>query len=104
MLKLRVRLIDGWRKAGKFWSIRLGVVGSALTSVFILWPESALYFWGAMPDEVKAWIPEQFIPMIGVSIFVMSMFARVVKQQKLESEPNDEQPRSDTVEDSSETR
>ncbi len=86
MWKPRIKLIEEWKLARKFWSIRLGAIGTAVTSLFILWPDSALYFWGAMPEEVKAWIPPQYVPLIGVFIFAMSMFARLVKQQKVEQQ------------------
>lgn len=85
MWKMRIKLIHDWRKlAWKFWSIKLGAVGTTLTSLLILWPDSALYLWGAMPEEVKAMLPPQYVPMIGVVIFALSMFARLVKQQKLD--------------------
>lgn len=84
MWKPRIKLIEEWRLAWKFWSIRLGFIGTALISVFTFWPESALYLWNAMPSEVKSIIPPQYVQIIGVVIFAMSMFARLVKQQKVD--------------------
>lgn len=97
MWKPRIKLIDDWRKlAWKFWSIKLGTIGTTLTSILILWPDSALYLWGAMPEEVKNMLPPEYVPMIGVVIFALSMFARLVKQQKLDNTTSE--ARNDTGE------
>jgi hypothetical protein len=76
-------LIAEWRKFYKFWSIQLGVIGTAITGYLIASPEAALFAWGLMPADLKEAIPPQFTPLIGVFVFVASMLARLVKQKKL---------------------
>ena len=35
-------LIEDWRNFWRFWSVRLGIVGSAITGVLIAFPDVAL--------------------------------------------------------------
>lgn len=88
----KLELIEDWRKCWRFWSIRLGIVGSAITGVLIAFPDVALSAWAMMPGDLKAAIPERYMPLIGVVIFVASLIARAIKQTKLEPKegPNNE--------------
>ena len=87
-------LIEDWRNFWRFWSVRLGIVGSAVTAVLIAFPDVALSAWVMMPADLKSAIPERYTPLIGVVIFVASLIARVIKQTKLELKgvENDKQP------------
>ena len=84
MKKLRIELIEDWRNFWRFWSVRLGVMGSAITAVLIAFPDVALSAWAMLPADLKAAIPERYMPLIGVGIFVASLIARAIKQSKLE--------------------
>lgn len=84
MNKLKLQLIEDWRNFWRFWSVRLGIVGSAVTAVLIAFPDVALSAWAMMPADLKAAIPERYMPLIGVGIFVASLIARAIKQTKLE--------------------
>lgn len=75
--------ITYWREWWKLWSLRLGALGSALSAWLIASPEAALYVWNLMPNDLKSALPAQYVPLIGVFVFVMSMFARLVKQDKV---------------------
>jgi hypothetical protein len=92
MNKLKLQLIEDWRNFWRFWSVRLGIVGSAVTAVLIEFPDVALSAWARMPPYLKAPIPERYMPLIGVVIFVASLVARAIKQTKLEPKegPNNE--------------
>lgn len=92
MNKLKLQLIEDWRNFWRFWSVRLGIVGSAVTAVLIAFPDVALSAWAMMPADLKAAIPERYMPLIGVVIFVASLIARAIKQTKLEPKegPNNE--------------
>ena len=85
-------LIEDWRNFWRFWSVRLGIVGSAITGVLIAFPDVALSAWAMMPADLKSAIPERYMPLIGVVIFVASLVARAIKQTKLEPKegPNNE--------------
>jgi hypothetical protein len=76
------KLVPYWRSAWRLWSVRLGVVGSVLVSLFTLAPDAMLQAWLMLPGDLKAVIPPQYTPMIGVAVFVLSMVARFIPQPK----------------------
>ncbi|PWR24590.1 hypothetical protein [Zavarzinia aquatilis] len=83
-------LIDNWRRTWwRLWSVRLAAAGTALTSLLTLWPDSALYLWQMMPDEVRGLVPERAMTMLGVVIFAASIVARLVKQKALHDDPEE---------------
>lgn len=84
MNKLKLELIEDWRNFWRFWSVRLGVIGSALTGYLVAFPDQALQAWAMLPADLKAYLPERYMPLVDVKIFVLSMIARVVKQSKLQ--------------------
>ena len=90
MKKIRIELIEDWRNFWRFWSVRLGVIGSAITAVLIAFPDVALSAWAMLPADLKATIPEPYMPLIGVGIFVASLIARAIKQSKLERNSKNE--------------
>ena len=94
MNKIKLELIEDWRNFWRFWSVRLGIIGSAITGVLIEFPDVALSAWAMMPADLKSAIPEHYMPLIGVVIFVASLIARAIKQTKLETKgvKNDKQP------------
>lgn len=83
----KLQLIVEWKKVLRFWSVQLAIVGSALTALLIAVPDAAIYVWGMLPADLKALIPENYTPLIGVGVFALSVIARVIKQTKL-SKPN----------------
>lgn len=84
-----MKLIDDFELWRKFWSVRLTAFGAILMAIFTAWPDSVLFLWAAMPEEVKELIPRQFATGLACFIFIMSSVARVIKQQKLEALKND---------------
>lgn len=84
---MKLKLIPDWRNWWRFWSLRLGALGTALAAWLIASPEAALAAWAALPQDLKAFIPPDYMPFIGVGLFVLSMFARVTKQEKLPEVP-----------------
>lgn len=83
---MKIELIAGWNKWYKFWSTRLGLVGTAIASLLIAYPNLALDLWSALPQEIKALIPPSYMPFIGVIMFVVSLASKFVVQDKLRKE------------------
>jgi len=81
-----MKLIEGWKKWHKFWSTRLGVIGTAVTTVLITNPNLANDLWNGLPSEIKSTIPPQYMPLIGIAIFVVSMAAKFIVQDSLRKE------------------
>jgi len=84
-----MKLIEDWKKVHKFWSVRLGIIGTALTALFLAVPDAAVHAWAFMPEDIKSSLPPELIKFVGILILGSSFVARIVKQPKLESK-NDE--------------
>ncbi len=85
-----MKLVDDAKVWWKLWSIRLGALGTALTGLLIASPDAVLFAWNLLPLDLRAAIPAQYVPLIGVFIFVMSMVARLVKQDKLTKDKHED--------------
>lgn len=83
---MKPQIVPHWRLIFKQWSFWLGVVGTALTSALLALPDFALQVWLMMPADLKATIPEQYTPFIGVGVFVLALVAKFVRQAKLDAE------------------
>lgn len=81
-----MKLIPEWRKALKFWSVRLSALGAILMSIVLAWPDSLLYLWSMMPAEVYAYLPERVSQVLALFIFVMTAISRIVKQRSGDDE------------------
>lgn len=79
-----MQLIEDWKESYKFWSVRLGLVGTALVSLFLSAPEAALYAWSSLPSELKSVLPPEVVKYSGVVILLLSFFARLIRQNSLE--------------------
>lgn len=78
-------LIEDWRKVLKLWSTWANLIGVTVMSWFLAWPDSVMQIWAAMPDEARAILPENLVPLIAMALFVISTIARIVKQRKLQN-------------------
>jgi predicted membrane chloride channel (bestrophin family) len=81
-----MKLVEHWRLILRQWSLWLGVVGTAVTSALLASPDMALQVWLMMPADLKATIPQQYTPFIGVGIFVLGLVAKFINQAKLEAQ------------------
>lgn len=83
---MKISLVPGWQKFYKFWSVQLGVLGTFLTGLFVTTPEAALFVWNNLPQDLKDTIPPSWTALIGPIIFLLSIVARLITQQKLKAE------------------
>jgi hypothetical protein len=90
-------LIPDARKAWKFWSVRLQILGTTIVSVFVMVPEAALTVWNNFPADLKALLPSQYMPMIGAAICITAVVARVIRQRKLGEIQNGSQSQNDQM-------
>jgi len=80
---MKLKLVEGWQKAFKMWSVLVSSLGALIMGVFTIWPESAFIVWQSMPEEAKAAIPQNMVSAIALFLFVMSAIARLLKQKNL---------------------
>lgn len=78
--RLKAGLIDDLDQAYKFWSVRLGVIATALQALLTWWPDAGLTLWNSMPGEVKDVLPQGVVTSLPLFLFAAAMVARVVKQ------------------------
>ena len=82
----KVVWIDHIDKFCKFWSVRISLVGIGLFSLLTASPDLLLNAWLQLPDEFKSLVPEQYMTILGATIFVLNLVSRSIKQVKLNSE------------------
>lgn len=83
---MQLKPIDEWRKAHKFWSVRLNALLTAISTILLAWPDAALSLWGLLPAEVKALLPEKPILLVLVILSLGALAARFIKQEKVREE------------------
>jgi uncharacterized membrane protein len=79
-------LIEGWRAWWRMWSIRFVAAGTLLVSYIAAVPDAVYLAWSNLPTEFKSFIPQNYLMYISIGLFVIGMFSRVVKQEKLNVE------------------
>lgn len=80
---IRLKLIDHARDWWRLWSIRIGALGTVLASTFVAFPDIALNVWNMLPADIKQHFPPEYVSFFGIGLFALSMFARVIRQDKL---------------------
>lgn len=71
-----MKLIEGWRHAWRYWSVKLNALGLLLLSVC----QFAGDAWGSMPPDMREALP--YAQHISIGIFVAGLFARLVAQPR----------------------
>lgn len=79
------RLVDNAREVWRYWSLRLGAIGTAFVAWFVASPETAIAAWAMLPADLKAFLPPQFVGYFGVTMFALSLLAKFIKQKNLPS-------------------
>lgn len=83
-----MKLIEDWaRKWWRLWSVRLNALGLAILGWVQFDPVGALAVWNMLPPDVRGVLPQNFVTIAGMTLFGLSMLARVVAQPKLEKKP-----------------
>ena len=74
-----MKMIPDWRRAGRFWSVRLNPIGLALVAA-----EQALPLWAFVPAEARAFLPRWLLIGLPLACFALATVARVIRQEKLD--------------------
>ncbi|WP_414147365.1 hypothetical protein ACMGGR_16575 [Erwinia sp. BNK-24-b] len=67
----------------KTWSVWLASLGSALSAWAQSFPQSALDAWNGMPEDIKGFLPHNFLGMLGAFMVAMGVMAQFVRQKSL---------------------
>jgi len=76
--EMKFKLIEEWRSAWRWWSMRLAVIGSAAVAYVLAYPDILLSTLNALPPEMRAVFP----PFMGFALLAVVSIARLVKQGK----------------------
>lgn len=87
-----MKLIDGWKAWYKFWSVQLGLLGALIVSTLTAYPTLAIDLWAMMPQEFKSLIPPNYMPLIGVAIFFLSMISKFIVQSNIPKKATTNEP------------
>lgn len=79
-----MKLIDDCRHWWRLWSLRLNALGLAILGYVQFDPIGALAVWNMLPFEVRRVLPPNFLTIVGMVLFALSMLARLVRQPRLE--------------------
>lgn len=80
---MKLGLVEGWRNAWKWASIRLAAVASAILAYLWAAPDVALSVLNSMPPEVRAYLS----PIVGIAIFALVTSTRLFHKKPPET-PN----------------
>ena len=78
-----LELMDNWRLAPRFWSVRIKTAATALQGAFLVWPTFALDLWNMMPVQLSQHLPARTVFAIPLVLFIASGIAQFIKQRKL---------------------
>lgn len=69
-------------KIKDYISVKWALICGFISSILLFWPDAALTIWLSLPDSIKSAIPEKYIPMVGLVIYIVTMVSRSYQQHK----------------------
>lgn len=67
----------------KAWSVWLASIGSAISAWVQSFPDAALNGWNMLPPDIKSFLPQNYLGMIGAFMVAMAVISQFVRQKKL---------------------
>ncbi|AMG57648.1 hypothetical protein [Pantoea vagans] len=67
----------------KTWSVWLASLGSMLSAWAQSFPSAAVDAWNALPEDVKAILPHNYLGLVGAFMVAMGVIAQFVRQKNL---------------------
>ncbi|WP_338561864.1 hypothetical protein [Erwinia sp. E_sp_B04_7] len=67
----------------KAWSVWLASLGSALSAWVQSFPDAAMNGWNMLPPDIKSFLPQNYLGMIGAFMVAMAVISQFVRQHKL---------------------
>lgn len=75
----KFKFIDGVDKWWRLWSIRFGILGTAI----LAFPDTVYQVWLTIPPEIRPEFLSVHIDKLGMIMMIASVLSRVIKQPKL---------------------
>lgn len=67
----------------KAWSVWLASAGSALSAWVQSFPDAAMSAWNMLPPDIKSFLPQNYLGMIGAFMVAMAVVSQFLRQRKL---------------------
>jgi hypothetical protein len=81
-MTLRDRLVEDWRRAHKWASVRLSTIGAALFSALAAFPQIGAEAWNALPASLRERLPDHITQWIAAALFASVILARIHQKQE----------------------
>lgn len=65
------------------WSVWLGSLGSALSAWAQSFPDAAMTGWQTLPEDIKSYLPQNYLGFVGAFMVAMAVIAQFVRQKNL---------------------
>lgn len=72
--RLRARLVDDWRLAWRWWSVRLAALAGVGVSYLLAAPETLVQVIDALPPELRGWVPPLLGPVLTGAIVLVRLW------------------------------
>ncbi|AOR76554.1 hypothetical protein [Novosphingobium resinovorum] len=83
---MRFKLFDDWKKVlVTSWSNRITALNAVLLAILTAWPDALVDIWTWLPAALQAQVPQHIALALPLVLSGLSMWARVVVQEKLEN-------------------
>lgn len=76
---MKIQLIEGWNTFARWWSTWLITTGSAI----VAFTPELMEIWRSLPPEVQVAMPESWLRYAGVTIVLLSIPAKLVRQPRV---------------------
>lgn len=83
----KFKFIDNVDKWWKLWSIRFGIIGTAI----LAFPDTVYQVWLTIPADIRPEFLTEHIDKLGMIMMIASVLSRVIKQPKLIDEVKKEE-------------
>lgn len=68
------------------WSVWLASIGSILSAWAQSFPQAAIDGWNALPPDIKSYLPQNYLGLIGAFMVAMGVVAQFIRQKKITQE------------------
>lgn len=74
--RIRARLVDDWRNAWRWWSVRIAALFGVVATYLLAAPETLVQVINSLPAELRGWVP----PVLGPLITALIVGIRLYRQ------------------------
>ncbi len=74
------RLVDNWRTAWRWWSIRLAALLGFVATYLLAAPETLVQVINTLPPELRGWVPPLLGPIITGAIVLVRLWRQGEKK------------------------